>query len=93
MSDRPTPEQMDNLIRWARRCYYETSDLGLCPYYLGTGSCGFGCRDEPECHTCIWTIDTLDDPDENGDVPQVKAWLSDLLDPYWQERIFGASHE
>lgn len=26
-------------------------DLGTCPYYQGTGTCGFGCRDEPECQT------------------------------------------
>jgi hypothetical protein len=27
-------------------------DLADCPYYTGTGSCGSGCVDEPECITC-----------------------------------------
>ena len=39
--------------------YVDASDLGLCPYalrgYPGAdplGTCGYGCKDEPECLTC-----------------------------------------
>lgn len=27
------------------------ADLTDCPYYRGTGTCGYGCRDEPSCYT------------------------------------------
>jgi len=27
------------------------SDLSDCPYYVGTGTCSYGCSDEPACQT------------------------------------------
>lgn len=39
----------------------EAGDLSLCPYYCGTGTCGYGCNTEPECQTCHpregWTLE------------------------------------
>lgn len=29
-----------------------SGELGDCPWYLGTGTCSYGCYDEPSCETC-----------------------------------------
>lgn len=47
-------EALDLLEEWVAEADGDVGpDLSTCPYFTGDGTCGFGCRTEPECVTCI----------------------------------------